>query len=339
MMRAFTAEQSITELGLYWGPRLRGIMLVALMAFFAMFVADRVGAPPMLIALLLGMSFHFLADNQNCAAGVEMSAKPLLQLGVGLLGTGLSFASLSQVESGALLAIPVLVLATLGGGVLIASLLGQRLAFGLLGGGAVAICGASAALAIAAVLPRGKGQEQNTAFVVVGVTALSTIAMVTYPTLFALLGFNDVQSGFLIGATIHDVAQVVAAGYSVSDEAGIVATVVKLVRVSMLPIVVLTTAYFFNKENGGKFPVPWFLFLFAACGASSAYGVIPEYVADALFTVAKGLLVLAVAAIGIRTNIGRVLKLDRVYHLVLILTTLWLATIAVAGVSFLGLIA
>ena len=70
-------------------------------------------------------------------------------------------------------------------------------------------------------------------------TTLSTIAMVAYPVIFAALGLDDRQSGFLIGATVHDVAQVVGAGYSISTEAGDLATIVKLFRVAILPIVLV----------------------------------------------------------------------------------------------------
>ena len=91
------------------------------------------------------------------------------------------------------------------------------------------------ALAIALVLPPCSDREQGTLFVVIAVTVLSTIAMVAYPVLFQAMGLNDLKSGFLIGATIHDVAQVVGEGYLISDEAGVIATFVKMVRVALLP--------------------------------------------------------------------------------------------------------
>ncbi|MEJ6478757.1 MAG: putative sulfate exporter family transporter [Octadecabacter sp.] len=97
------------------------------------------------------------------------------------------------------------------------------------------MCGASAALAIALVLPPRSDREQGTLFVVIAVTVLSTIAMVAHPVLVQAMGLNDIKSGFLIGATIHDVAQVVGEGYLISDEAGVIATFVKMVRVALLP--------------------------------------------------------------------------------------------------------
>ena len=78
----------------------------------------------------------------------------------------------------------------------------------------MAICGASAAMAIAAALPQSPDKERDTAFVVVGVTAMSTLAMILYPILTILSGLDDHAAGVFLGGTIHDVAQVVGAGVS-----------------------------------------------------------------------------------------------------------------------------
>ena len=113
--------------------------------------------------------------------------------------------------------------------------------FGLLSGGATAICGASAAMAISAALPHHPLKERATLFTIIGVSTLSTIAMMLYPAIAKLIGLDDLHAGIFIGATIHDVAQVVGAGYAISPEAGDTATVVKLMRVAMLlPVIVAT---------------------------------------------------------------------------------------------------
>ena len=82
----------------------------------------------------------------------------------------------------------------------------------------------------------------NTILTVVTVTALSTIAMIVYPLVSTALGFSNTQAGIFIGGTIHDVAQVVGAGYSISNETGDTATYVKLLRVAMLVPVVFSIA-------------------------------------------------------------------------------------------------
>ena len=119
-------------------------------------------------------------------------------------------------------------------GFLLARRLGLSPMFGVLSGGAVAICGASAALAIASVLPPSDTRERDTILTVVSVTALSTLAMILYPVFATSIGLDHKQAGIFIGGTIHDVAQVVGAGYSISNETGDIATYVKLLRVAML---------------------------------------------------------------------------------------------------------
>ena len=112
--------------------------------------------------------------------------------------------------------------------------MGFTRSFGLLSGGATAICGASAAMAISAALPPHPLKERATLFTIVGVSTLSTVAMIAYPIIAAAVGLDGVHAGMFIGGTIHDVAQVVGAGYAISPEAGDAATLVKLMRVKAM---------------------------------------------------------------------------------------------------------
>lgn len=112
--------------------------------------------------------------------------------------------------------------------------------FGILVGSATSICGASAALAVAAVLPPNPNRARQLAFSILAATALSTLAMALYPILVLILGLDTRQSGFIIGASIHDVAQVVGAGYPISDDAGAIAILDKLFPVILLVAVVIT---------------------------------------------------------------------------------------------------
>ena len=141
---------------------------------------------------------------------------------------------------------------TLASGVLFARLFGRGDLYGAIAGGATAVCGASAALATASVLPHYKDRESDTAFVAITVNILATVAMIAYPPLCDLLGFDQRTTGIFLGATIHDVAQVVGAGYAVSDDAGNIATVVKLFRVFMLLPVVLGVGWWFSSQGGTR---------------------------------------------------------------------------------------
>src|SRR5262249_26965157 len=140
---------------------------------------------------------------------------------------------------GPVLGVVGLVVLTIGLSMLVAKLMGFQTLFGLLTGGATAICGASAALARSAALPAHPQKEKATLFTVIGVSALSTTAMIVYPMIERWAGLDDRAAGIFLGGTIHDVAQVVGAGYSISHDAGDVATLVKLMRVAMLlPVIV-----------------------------------------------------------------------------------------------------
>jgi len=96
--------------------------------------------------------------------------------------------------------------------------------------GSIAICGVSAAMAISSVLPKYKNSEQSLSFVIIGITIISTICMIIYPIVAHQLEFNNVKAGIFFGATIHDVALEVGAGYSISDTAGEIAVSVYLLR-------------------------------------------------------------------------------------------------------------
>ena len=192
----------------------------------------------------------------------------------------------------------------------------------------VAICGASAALAIASVLPPHKDREQDTHFVVIGVTALSTIAMIAYPILFQSLSLSDIQSGFLVGATIHDVAQVGGAGYSISDEADVIATYVKILRVALLPVVMLVVMFSFRGAQQQRVSVPWFLVMSAVCAVVANTGVVPSATLAVLNEVSRWCLVIAISALGVKTSLGRIIKVKESYSLILIVETLFLLMIS-----------
>ena len=178
-------------------------------ALAATWLSQHYGAPVMLFALLFGMAFHFLHDDARCVAGIEFASKAVLRVGVALLGAKITAAQILGLGMTPIVTVVAAVATTIALGFGLSKLLGQSRAFGVLSGGAVAICGASAALAIASILPRRADSERETIVTVVTVTALSTVAMIVYPVIASLAGLNHAQAGFFLGGTIHDVAQVV----------------------------------------------------------------------------------------------------------------------------------
>lgn len=312
-----------------------GLALAMALALAAMFISGHYGGPVMLLALLLGMPLNFLADSPRLAPGITFASRFVLRLGVGLLGLRITFGQVAELGWGPVLLVVVSVFFTLLVGLLLARALGMPRFLGALTGGAVGICGASAAMAISAVLPQRPELERYTAFTVVGVTALSTVAMVLYPLLVVLLGFDHVQAGLFLGATIHDVAQVVGAGYIVSEQTGDVATFTKLLRVAMLLPVVMIIAWAVGRRvKGGsavKSALPWFLVLFVVLVIVNSLGWVPGPARDALVSLSIGCLVTAIAALGVKTSLRELASVGpRAATLIVVETVLLALLIALA---------
>src|SRR5580765_8498294 len=197
-----------------------GVLASGVVAAATTFLSQHYGAPVMLFALILGMAMNFLSVEGACKPGIEFTSRQVLRWGVALLGLRITAAQVVALGWHPVLLVVLSVVLTIGVSMVVAKLMGFQSLFGLLSGGATAICGASAALALAAALPSHPQKERATLFTVVGVSALSTVVMIFYPMIVHALGLNPVQAGIFLGGTIHDVAQVVGAGYNISRETG-----------------------------------------------------------------------------------------------------------------------
>lgn len=285
-----------------------GVLVSAVVAAAATFLSEHYQAPVMLFALLLGMAVNFLAAEGACKPGIEFTAREVLRLGVALLGMRITFSQIAALGWDPVVMVLVSVVLTIALSMLVARALGFQSLFGLLTGGATAICGASAALALAASLPPHPGKERATLFTVIGVSALSTLAMVTYPMLVHALDLSPTQAGIFLGATIHDVAQVVGAGYGMSQETGDTATVVKLMRVGMLLPVIVVAALISRRRSGaqgGKRPplLPWFAVGFLLLAGLNSTGWVAVPVQQAANEAARWCLVIAISALGMKTQL------------------------------------
>lgn len=317
-----------------------GLALALTVAAAASFLADHYGGPVMLFALLIGMAFNFLATEGRCAAGIGFAARTVLRLGVALLGVRITFGDISTLGMETVLSVCGLIILTIATGFIVAPLFNRKWRFALLTGGSVAICGASAALALAAVIPPNDKLERNTLFTVVAVTTLSTVAMIAYPILFTMLGLSDIEAGFLIGATIHDVAQVVGAGYSVSVEAGETATVVKLLRVALLPVVLLIVIACLRARpaEGARPSVPWFVIAFAVLVVANSVGLVPAPAADAAAEASRWMLVTAISALGVKTSLKALTEAGSGHIGIVVIETIVLLGAALALVAWFGLL-
>lgn len=308
-----------------------GVLVTALVAMAAAFLGSHYKGSMLLFALLLGLALHFVSEDKRCAAGIQFVSSTVLRLGVALLGLRLTIDHVVTFGWQTAVALLIAVSLTIALGLLLARLFKVDNSLGLLIGGSTAICGASAALAISSVLPTNPNLERDTALTVVGVTTLSTLAMVVYPLITQWLGFDAVMAGKFIGATIHDVAQVVGAGYSLSHAAGDAATVTKLMRVAFLmPVLVVVSLVVRTRiarvGSAVKTPLlPWFTVAFVVLMLVNSTGWVPNAVQSGASNVSQAFLVLAIAGVGLKTSLQDVTQLGWRPVVMIFLVTLGLA--------------
>ncbi len=317
-----------------------GVLISGLIALAAQFISDHYGAPAMLMALLFGIALNFLSEDTPCKQGIAFSAKIILRVGVALLGMRISFEMAMELGWPVVALVIGGVIATILFGMLIARLLGHDTHFAFLSAGSVAICGASAAMAISALLPRDDKSEERLVFTVVGVTLMSTIAMIAYPILADAIGFDDTLAGIFIGATIHDVAQVVGAGFSVSQETGDIATVVKLIRVAMLAPVILVASLIIRNSTmagkGGERPpiIPGFVLGFVVLVILNSFHVFPPAVTEVSAEISRWALLTAIGAVGLKTSLREVMNVGGSAIAVLVTETAFIACLIIVGLMW-----
>lgn len=311
-----------------------GLAVLAVVAIAATFLSAQFRMSAMLFALVLGMFLNFLAEEGRCRAGIHLASTLVLRTGVALLGLRITLDQVVALGWGNVALVASALAATLLAGVLLGRLFGLGAAFGTLTGGAVAICGASAALAIASILPKHLNAERDASFTVIGVTALSTVAMIVYPIAVQAFGLDHHAAGVFLGGTIHDVAQVVGAGYSVSPEAGDTATIVKLFRVAMLLPACFVIGIALH-AGGGKAArsapiLPWFVVVFAVLVVLNSVGWLSMPVVSAGSEVSRWCLVIAMAAIGMKTSLRALADMGIRPVALVVAETLFLAVLVMA---------
>ena len=315
-----------------------GVLACAVVAAAATFLSQHYGAPVMLFALLLGLAMNFLSAQGPCAPGIEFTARQVLRIGIALLGLRITATEVVALGWHPIALVVLSVALTIAVSMLAARALGFQPLFGLLTGGATAICGASAALALSAALPAHPQKERATLFTVIGVSALSTTAMIAYPMLARWLGLDARAAGIFLGGTIHDVAQVVGAGYSLSHETGDIATLVKLMRVAMLlPVIVLaaTLARARVSDGSARPPLlPGFAVAFALLVALNSTGWIGQPAQAVAGDVSRWCLVASIAGIGMKTQLREVADVGLKPILLMLGETAFLAALVLGMLHF-----
>lgn len=296
------------------GSILPGLVLAALIAAasFGLRLIPGVGVlSPLIIAILIGLAFHNLVGTPAIAKpGVSFSLKRVLRAGIVLLGLQLTAQQVIAVGGVGVALIIATLLATfafttwLGRALRVDAGLTQLIAAGS------SICGASAVIATNTVT---RARDEDVAYAVACVTIFGSLSMVLMPLVGGLLNMGPHAFGLWTGASIHEVAQVVAAAYARGQESGEFGTIAKLTRVMMLaPMVLMLGAAAARRlrKHGGESsraapPVPWFVVGFVAMVGLASTGWVPEVTAPFTTGTTQFLLATALAAMGLETDMRK----------------------------------
>ena len=319
-----------------------GLALAAALAAFAIFLSrlpfsTQAGLSALTYAIVTGLVIGnsvYPRLARHTAPGVLFAKGNLLRFGVALYGFRLTFQQVASVGIAGVLTDITVLCSTF----LLAVWLGRK-AFGLdrdtsmLIGAGSSICGAAAVLATEPVL---KPADSKVAVAVATVVVFGTLAMFLYPALWTLLqhvapGFwNETTFGVYTGATIHEVAQVVAAGRAIGPHAADAAVVSKMIRVMMLAPFLLFLAARVKQlapANGGeksKITIPWFAILFILVAVFNSFHLLPKAVVDMLVTLDTVLLAMAMAALGLTTHVSALKKAGAKPLLMALMLFVWL---------------
>lgn len=293
-----------------WVP---GLAMAVVLTGAATWVGQIFHIPVAPLALIAGFLIAApLAGRIELTPGMKIAERPLLRAGVALLGLRIALGDIAGLGLQTLMLVLGCVALTLALGSGVGRLFGLPRGFAVLSASATAICGASAAMAVASVLPKGPEAEKQTGYVIAVVATLSTLAMLAYPALAHWAGLPPQAAAVFLGASIHDVAQVAGAGYSVSPQVGDLAVTVKLVRVSLLALVVATVAWSFAraardsaaKGVGRAALLPGFVIAFFALAGARTAGLVPEAILPAATFASNMLIGAGVVAVGAKTSIS-----------------------------------
>lgn len=290
--------------------RLPGLFLtaaLAAMAFTLRSLPPFGRLSPLILAIVLGMAFHNLIGTPTRAkAGVGFSMRRVLRFAIVLIGLQLTAQQAAQVGLSGLAVIALVLVATFTVTKWLGARLGVEPQLAELIAAGTAICGASAVIATNTVT---EASDEDVAYAVACVTVFGSIAMLTYPLFPELLHLTPHQFGLWAGASIHEIAQVVAAAFQDGKEAGEFATIAKLSRVAMLaPLVVglgLVKQYGKSGTRRRKVPLPWFVLGFVALAAINSIVALPADAKQTVATATTFLLSMALAGMGLETDFAK----------------------------------
>lgn len=300
------AENTLTG---WLGPILPGLALTFGIAILAMAVQRLSGIPalsPLVVAMVLGIAVRNLTGTPAAARpGITFSLRRILRFAIVLLGFQLTLAQLRAVGVPGLAVISVTLVATFVFTKWAGRALGVERRLAELIAAGTSICGASAVIATNTVT---RGSDEDVAYAIACVTVFGSLSMIAMPVIGTLMGMDAAHYGIWTGATIHEVAQVVGAGFQHGAEAGQAATVAKLSRVILLAPMILALGVLARRRGDGgqgSAPTPWFVLGFAAVVLLNSALPLPEAARAHVVTLTAFLLTVALAAMGLETDLRK----------------------------------
>lgn len=290
---------------------LPGVTLVAVVtgaAYGLRQVPGLGGVNPMFSAMLVGMVFaNFTTVPQPAIPGVQMLGKKMLRFAVAMLGLQLTLTQVYEVGATGMALLTLIVVLTYSSTILVGGWLGVSPGLSRLLAAGTSICGASA---IAAANSVEQAKEEEVSYAIACITLFGTLAIVAYPVLATLLNLDALSFGFWTGASVHEVAQVVATGFQGGDEAGELAVVVKLSRVLLLaPLLIMVVLLAARRQkNQSGLPLgpaqmfPVFVAGFIVLMLANTAGIVPDVIRDPIVKATPVMLTAALGALGLGTQ-------------------------------------
>jgi uncharacterized integral membrane protein (TIGR00698 family) len=301
-----------------------GMLLVLVLAFVAIVLSElNVMRNAQFSSLTIGIVVGIIAGNSffsriaaHTTVGIDFAKSTLLKAGIVLFGFRITFTQVAGVGWQGLITDTVMLTGTF----LLAIQLGKRVfkldeQTTILIGAGSSICGAAAVMATEPVI---KAQAHKVSVAVATVVVFGTLSMFAYPLLFEYMGLSEHAYGMFVGSTIHEVAQVVAAGSAISTNAADTAVIEKMLRVMMLAPFLLCLSLWQRKKsniantlvNGNtsknNITIPWFAVLFIVASGIHSASFIPQATTHTIVSLDNILLTIAMVALGLRTHIGAI---------------------------------
>ncbi|MBZ9684390.1 MULTISPECIES: YeiH family protein [unclassified Mesorhizobium] len=287
-----------------------GIVLVAMItavAFSARNVSGFALFSPMILAVVAGMVYsNVLGTPVHAKAGIAFSQKRLLRFAIVLLGFQLTLGQVVSIGAGGVGIVALTLGATFVFTITLGRLIGVDAKLTQLIAAGTSICGASAIVATNIVTD---ARDEDVTYAVASITLFGTIAMLGFPLLAPLLGLDQHAFGLWAGASIHEVAQVIGAGFQNGTQSGEIATVAKLTRVAMLAPMIIALGLMARRksddQSAARPPMPWFVAAFVAVVALNSLVTIPAEVKQAVVLATTIMLTMGLAAMGLQADISQ----------------------------------